>query len=176
MYQISVFVYYLCPPKSRWKAIIFRRVLTNPIFRCHIQICLLLYSGKTLLSHIISHSHCVRIPMMPMCPWYSQPKKSVGFSVPLLLSHKRAWRATAPAPARGGRSFGGDWEVLCNFGFHQQKCGSLCQNCEIPIWLVVSTPLKFICVSWDHYSQLNGKIKKCSKPPSSNDSGSHWLP
>ena len=58
---ISVFVYRV-PPKSRWK-IIFRRVLTNPIFRCHIQICLLLYSGKTLLSHSIP------IPIVFEFPW-----------------------------------------------------------------------------------------------------------
>ena len=27
------------------------------------------------------------------------------------------------------------------------------------MWLVVSTPLKNMKVSWDYYSQLNGKIK-----------------
>ena len=36
------------------------------------------------------------------------------------------------------------------------------------IWLVVSTTLKNMLVSWDHYSQLNGKIiQPCSKPPTS---------
>jgi hypothetical protein len=30
----------------------------------------------------------------------------------------------------------------------------------IYIWLVVSTSLKNMKVSWDYYSQLNGKIKK----------------
>ena len=34
-------------------------------------------------------------------------------------------------------------------------------------WLVVSTSLKNMKVSWDDYSQLNGKIKKSSKPPTS---------
>ena len=30
---------------------------------------------------------------------------------------------------------------------------------QISDWLVLSTPLKNMNVSWDHYSQLNGKIK-----------------
>ena len=35
----------------------------------------------------------------------------------------------------------------------------------MPIWLVVSTPLKNMKVSWDYYSQY--MEKKCSKPPTS---------
>jgi hypothetical protein len=29
----------------------------------------------------------------------------------------------------------------------------------------IPTPLKNMKVSWDYYSQLNGTIKKCFKPP-----------
>jgi hypothetical protein len=32
-------------------------------------------------------------------------------------------------------------------------------------WLVVSTPLKNMKVSWDDYSQYMEKKKSCSKPP-----------
>ena len=38
----------------------------------------------------------------------------------------------------------------------------------IPIWLVVSTPLKNMKVTWDYYSQYMEK-KTCSKPPTSHD-------
>jgi hypothetical protein len=38
-------------------------------------------------------------------------------------------------------------------------CKVLICHGKILNWLVVSTPLKNMKVSWDYYSQLNGKIK-----------------
>ena len=44
------------------------------------------------------------------------------------------------------------------------------------IWLVVSTTLKNMLVSKDHYSQLNGTIiQPCSKPPTSLWWGLPWF-
>ena len=42
-------------------------------------------------------------------------------------------------------------------------------TCQLnSIWLVVSTPLKNMKVSWDYSSQYMEKSSKCSKPPTSN--------
>ena len=43
------------------------------------------------------------------------------------------------------------------------------------IWLVVSTPLENMKVSWDAYSQYVENEKSCSKPPTSNSNDSGWF-
>ena len=48
-------------------------------------------------------------------------------------------------------------------GFHQWEKGWFMM--EYPIWLVVSTPLKNMKVSWDYYSQY---MEKSSRPPAIN--------
>ena len=51
---------------------------------------------------------------------------------------------------------------------HQRNAKAVHEIHENSIWLVVSTPLENILVSWDDYSQYIWKNTKCSKPPTSH--------
>ena len=49
--------------------------------------------------------------------------------------------------------------------FHQVN--TQCMVYKYKLWLVVSTPLKNMKVSWGYYSE---NMEKCSKPPTRTDS------
>ena len=100
--------------------------------------------------------------------WYSL-KVSTIFN----LSHKfwrtRIWGMALGAPMTSYRPFElskEEWKMKQNNGY---LTGTLCLLIDWNAnngWLVVSTPLKNMLVSWDYIVfPIYGKIKKCSKPP-----------